>query len=312
MHPPVGVRAVAAIFWDGGLLLCNPKTVAAMTTQSILTNTARMSVTFWGVRGSIACPGNSTSRYGGNTSCVEIKCGEKTLIFDAGTGLRDLGKRFPANGGIDLDIFLSHCHIDHICGLPFFAPCYSRKNKIRLWAGNLLPRFRLAQVIEQMMATPLFPIRHDIFDAELEFHDFHAGQTLRPSNEVALHTIRLNHPDGATGYRLEFNNHSVAYITDHESNGGAYDKSLALFARDVDVLVYDCTYTAEELHNHVGWGHSSWQQGVRLAAAANVKKFCLFHHDPDHDDELLDRIAAEVTAQRAGSLVAREGLILEI
>jgi phosphoribosyl 1,2-cyclic phosphodiesterase len=271
-----------------------------------------MSVKFWGVRGSIACPGNATSRYGGNTSCVEIKGGKQTFIFDAGTGLRELGKTFPSTGKTEINIFLSHCHIDHICGLPFFAPCYSRMNTVRLWAGNLLPRFRLGEVIEQMMAAPLFPIRHDIFDADLQFRDFHVGETLAPSSAIKLRTIRLNHPDGATGYRVEYDGRSIAYVTDHESHGDTVDQHLASFLKDVDLLICDCTYTAEELRTHLGWGHSSWQQGIQLAAAARAKRFCLFHHDPDHDDVQLDRIAAEVSKQHPGSMVAYEGLIVEI
>jgi phosphoribosyl 1,2-cyclic phosphodiesterase len=276
-----------------------------------MTSKKGMSVRFWGVRGSIACPGAATARYGGNTSCVEIRCGDQLLIFDAGTGLRELGNALTLNGGIEANIFLSHCHFDHICGLPFFAPCYSKANRVLLWAGNLLPRFKLADVIGQMMAAPLFPISRCIFEAEIEYRDFHAGASLMPLTDVLVRTIRLNHPDGATGYRVEYNGRSVAYMTDHELKKGI-DQSLVSFLLDVDILIFDCTYTREELPSHIGWGHSSWQQGLKLATAARAKTFCLFHHDPDHDDNRLDEIAAEVSAQRANSLVAREGLILEV
>jgi phosphoribosyl 1,2-cyclic phosphodiesterase len=271
-----------------------------------------MSVKFWGVRGSIACPGENTIRYGGNTACVEVRCGDRMLILDAGTGLRELGKALALQTGIEIDILLSHCHYDHICGLPFFAPCYSPTNRVRLWAGNLLPDFKLAQVINQMMAPPLFPIAYDALKSELEFRDFRAGETLAPLSDVTVRTIPLHHPNGATGYRLEYEGRAVAYITDNEPGGDRLDRALVSFVSDVDVLIYDCTYTEEEFCSHIGWGHSSWKQGLKLAACANAKSFCLFHHDPDHDDALLDRIATEASALRPGAMVAREGLILEI
>jgi phosphoribosyl 1,2-cyclic phosphodiesterase len=275
-----------------------------------MTSKTSMSVRFWGVRGSIACPGTSTSRYGGNTSCVEVRCGERVLIFDAGTGLRELGKALASHAGIETNILLSHCHFDHICGLPFFVPCYSPANRVRLWAGNLLPDFNLAQVIKQMMAPPLFPIAYDALKSELEFRDFRAGETLSPVEDVSVRTIRLNHPNGATGYRLEYDGRAVAYITDNEPKPD--DRDLVSFLTGVDVLIYDCTYTDEELRSHIGWGHSSWQQGLKLAAAAKAKTFCIFHHDPDHDDAMLDQLAVDVGVLRAGALVAREGLILQI
>jgi phosphoribosyl 1,2-cyclic phosphodiesterase len=124
--------------------------------------------------------------------------------------------------------------------------------------------------------------------------------------------MHLNHPNGATGYRLEYDGRSVAYITDNESKTAAPDGKLVSFLAGVDVLIYDCTYTDEEVRSHIGWGHSSWQEGLKLAAAAAAKTFCIFHHDPDHDDAMLDRVAAEVSALRAGAVVAREGLILQI
>lgn len=269
-----------------------------------------MTVKFWGVRGSIATPGASTIRYGGNTPCVDVRCGDNLLILDAGTGLRELGKALGTGPARHANIFLSHCHVDHLSGLPFFAPFYVPSNSLRLWAGNLLPERTLADVLAQMMAPPLFPIGYDVFKAKVEFLDFMAGEVLSPAEGVTVRTMRLNHPHGATGYRIEHAGRALAYITDHEQGQPDFDRALVSFVREADVLIYDCTYTDDELDSHVGWGHSSWQQGLSLAESAAAKRLCLFHHDPDHDDDMLDRIGEEAAALRPGTLVAREGLVL--
>ena len=154
-------------------------------------------VQFWGVRGSIACPDPELARYGGNTSCVEVRCGDSLLILDAGTGLRGLGRSLVAGGeAVRADILLSHCHIDHIIGLPFFAPCHIPTTSLRLWAGHLSP---LATALRQMMSEPLFPIGFESFKAAVELHDFCAGEVLTPAPGVTVRTASLNHPGGATG-----------------------------------------------------------------------------------------------------------------
>src|SRR5260370_27042104 len=139
-----------------------------------------ISVRFWGVRGSIACPGPDTVRYGGNTSCVEIRCGADLLIMDGGTGLRELGRDLLKNGPIDADLFYTHTHFDHICGLPFFGPAYARGNKIRLWAGHLLPEHCLEDVLCGMMMAPLFPVPMSLLASQVSFKAFRHGETLHP------------------------------------------------------------------------------------------------------------------------------------
>ena len=241
---------------------------------------------------------------------VELRCGGELFIFDAGSGLRELGKSLTGQS-VSTHIFLSHCHFDHVCGLPFFEPCYSPDSRISIWAGNLVPRFTLSGVIGQMMASPLFPISKDAFEAGIRYRDFRAGETLRPSPEVLIKTIPLNHPDGATGYRLEFAGRSVAYVTDHEAIA-CVDRELVALLMDTDVLILDCTFTREQIAARSGWGHSSWDQGIKLAKATRAGLFCLFHHDPDHDDDRLDDIAKEVSSHYPRSLVAKEGLVLEV
>ena len=270
-------------------------------------------VRFWGVRGTVPCPGPATLRYGGNTSCVEVMCGDRRLILDAGTGLRVLGTSLNGRRRVDAHLFLTHTHIDHICGFPFFRPAYNPDNQFQLWAGHLLPQgLSLQQVLSEIMRAPYFPVPIDIMHACIAFHDFAAGAELEPAPGIRLRTLPLNHPGGATGYRIEFRGRSVCYITDVEHDPGAdrLDPALVAFIRGSQVVIYDATYTDEEFPRYLGWGHSTWQHGVRLCEAAEAGKLVPFHHDPEHDDDALDRIAAELERSRPGSLVAREGMVL--
>jgi phosphoribosyl 1,2-cyclic phosphodiesterase len=267
-------------------------------------------VRFWGVRGSIACPGPDTVRYGGNTSCVEIRCGARRLIFDGGTGLRLLGNELTHSGGAaELDLFYSHTHFDHICGLPFFAPCYDARAKLRIWAGHL-NGVGIEKVLNSMMIAPLFPIPMGIFTAQISFVDFAAGERLNPHPGIALATGPLNHPNGATGYRLEYGGKCVAYITDTEHRPDGLDGNILRLVDHADVMIYDATYTDDEYPSHKDWGHSTWQEGVRLANAAEVRTLVIFHHDPGHDDAFMDQVALEAAAARPGTVVAQEGLVL--
>jgi phosphoribosyl 1,2-cyclic phosphodiesterase len=274
---------------------------------------ADISVRFWGVRGSIPSPGSRTARYGGNTACVEVRCGDHLVIFDAGTGLRLLGNELVQSAaGTDADIFLSHCHIDHIAGLSFFAPFFLPASQIRVWAGNLLPERALAQAAGMVMSEPLFPSATGLFKADIAFRDFHSGAVLEPRPGVTLRTAPLNHPGGATGYRLEYRGCSIAYITDTEHQPGELDPHVMALAAGVDLLIYDGNYTDEEFVARAGWGHSTWQEGVRILSAVKAKQLAIFHHDPDHDDEFLDRIQAQATARHSGVVVAAEGMVLRI
>jgi phosphoribosyl 1,2-cyclic phosphodiesterase len=269
------------------------------------------SLRFWGVRGSIPCPGPETVRYGGNTSCVEIRCGERVLIFDAGTGLRPLGAHLDAQGTVDADLFFTHTHFDHICGLPFFSSAYAKTNKFRFWAGHLLPDHTLRYVLSEMMMAPLFPIPISVLGADISFHDFRSGETLNPAPGTTIRTATLNHPNGATGYRVEHAGKSICYITDTEHTPGQPDQTVLGLINGADIVVYDSTYDDAEFAAHLGWGHSTWQEGIRLADVAKVKQLVIFHHDPGHDDDEMDRIAAAAVKARPGTIVAREGMILK-
>lgn len=273
----------------------------------------KMSVRFWGVRGSIPCPGPNTVRYGGNTSCVEVRCGDHRLVFDAGSGLRMLGNALDDEAPtVDVDLFLSHCHIDHLIGLPFFTPAFTTGSRLRLWAGNLKPAGGIKDTVRKLMSYPLFPIEIEAASGKIDFTDFTPGDVLNPQPGIKVLTAALNHPGGATGYRVEFDGRAIAYITDTELSGEEIDPGLLELVRDAALVIIDTTYTDEELPEHVGWGHSSWQQAVRLANEAGARTLCLFHHDPEHDDNEMDRIGAAAARARPGTVVAREGLSIDI
>jgi len=265
---------------------------------------------FWGVRGSIACSGPRTVRYGGNTSCIEMRCGERLLVFDGGTGLRYLGHTLK--DAVDADLYLTHTHFDHVCGLPFFKPFFDPKNRWRLWAGHLAEGMTLRRVLGEFMMAPLFPVPPQVFRARMEYREFKAGDTLNAGSDVAVRTATLNHPDGATGYRVEFGGRSVCYLTDTEHVPGAPDRNILGLIAGADLVIYDSMYTDTEYDTYVGWGHSTWQEGVRLCRAAGAKRLAVFHHDPEHDDDLLDGIAREVEKELPGSFVARDGLTLNL
>jgi phosphoribosyl 1,2-cyclic phosphodiesterase len=272
-----------------------------------------ISIRFWGVRGSIPSPGPDTIRYGGNTCCVEVRCAESVLIFDAGSGLRPLGDALRKDGKIgDTDLFLSHGHLDHVMGLPFFAPLLKRGERLRVWGGSFQAIGGVKAACAALMSHPLFPIDLEMLSGSIEFNDFRAGDTLEPRPDVRIRTAPLRHPGGAIGYRLEYAGRALAYVTDTEKADGSYDAGILALAESADLVIVDATYTDDELPAHRGWGHSSWQQGVELATAAGAKRLCLFHHDPARDDERMDAIAAAAEAQLPGAIVAREGLHIEL
>jgi len=275
-------------------------------------NTDKLAVRFWGVRGSIACAGPETLKYGGNTSCVEVMFGERRVILDAGSGLRYLGETLKCDETLETDIFLSHSHMDHVCGLPFFAPLSCPTSRIRLWSGHLENGWTTAKAIDELMTEPLFPVSKDVvFKAHVEFVDFQAGDTLNPATNVTVRTAPLNHPNGATGYRFEYGGKSLCYVTDTEHVPGKPDQKILDLIEDADIFIYDCSYTDEEYKKCVGYGHSTWQEGMRLAKAANVKQFVVFHHDPSHDDAAMDKIARELKNELPNAVVAQEGMVLK-
>lgn len=212
---------------------------------------------------------------------------------------------------LDVSLFFTHCHIDHVIGLPFFAPLFEGGCRLRVFGGHMKAHGGIKAALDKLMSFPLFPVGLEMAKAKLAFTDFDAGETLNPYRDVAIRTAPLVHPGGATGYRVEYGTHAVAYLTDLEL-GAKIDPRIVALAQGASVLIIDATYTDDELPQHAGWGHSSWQQAVRLANEAKAGKLCLFHHDPDHSDSFMDRVAAEAAAARQGTIVARDGLVIEL
>lgn len=258
-------------------------------------------VTFWGTRGSIPTPGPDTSRYGGNTPCVAVEgARDQLVVLDAGTGIRALGLDLVAkqNGAAKVEILLSHAHWDHIQGLPHFKPFFAPGNAVRIW-GTRQGTASLEAILRQQMDPAVFPVPLDALSASLtvqqvDMDEFSIG-------EFRVRTMKLRHPGTTLGFRLTpaSGGPSIAYVTDNElGSGGQYEvaktwrRDFVAFLQDVDLLIHDAMYTPQELEQHRGWGHSTYEEAVTLAQEAGATKLVLFHHEPEHDDKEMDVLLA--------------------
>lgn len=266
-------------------------------------------VKFWGVRGSIACPSAKYVTYGGNTSCIEVALGGRRIILDCGTGLRNLGKYFSRKDTKHAHIFLTHTHWDHINGFPFFTPGYLKENAFTVMAGHLYNRdFGVEEILAGQMSQPTFPVPLDIMAAKLDYVDFEGGESFDLGAGIKIKTCKLNHPDNATGYRIEYQGASMCYLTDTEHVLDKPDQNILGLIEGANLVIYDSTYTDKEFPDKIGWGHSTWQEGVRLCKAANVGRLAIFHHDPDHEDPFMEQLEAEARFAWSGAFVARENM----
>lgn len=265
-------------------------------------------VTFWGVRGSFPCASQDHQKYGGNTSCVTVECNGQVLILDAGTGLFMLGKSLMSRGICEATLLLSHAHLDHIMGFPFFAPVWNGAFSLTVMAGNLSSNGGVRAVFDQVLGDPVFPVPVQAMQGVTRFHDFRAGDAFPIGPNFSIRTLPLNHPNGATAYRIEAEGRSLCYVTDVEHTPGTIDPSIVELVRETNLFIYNSTYSDAEYEDKVGWGHSTWQQGTRIGKSADVERYAVFHHDPDHTDPVMDEIHTAVTALWDRSFVAREGM----
>jgi phosphoribosyl 1,2-cyclic phosphodiesterase len=288
-----------------------------------------MRLRFWGTRGSCPAPGPATVRYGGNTTCVEVRTDDDQLIiFDAGTGIRELGRSLMAgaNGGpIRGDVLFSHAHWDHIQGLPFFTPAFQTGNHFRLWGAPALLK-SLEVVLRQQMSPVVFPVAFEALHARMEFLEL--AQHRFEGNGCDIRAMNVRHPGGALGFRIAPSGdpeRSVVFIPDNELDrfgDTAADAStrdaVVDFARHARVLIHDAMYTGTEYMDHQGWGHSSYRDAVEFAIAAEVETLVLFHHDPERTDESLQgqlALCRQMVRERDGSVVvvaAAEGLEIPV
>jgi phosphoribosyl 1,2-cyclic phosphodiesterase len=265
-----------------------------------------------GVRGSLPTPGPQTIEFGGNTACIEVRCGTRLLVFDAGTGLRQLGDALMVQDARDLDLFLSHGHYDHVIGLPFFQPLYRPGCRIRLWSGALDGQPSTRSLVETLMRPPFFPMEPSSFRAQVEYRDVVPDGALDLGDGIVVSFARLKHPDGCLGFRVAFGGRAFCYVADTEHVPGAPDHEVLALIERADVVVYDGSFTDEEFPGFVGFGHSTWQEGARLCERAGAGRLVIFHHAPSRADGELRAIAIAAERARAGSIVAREGLRLEL
>lgn len=272
-----------------------------------------MKVRFWGTRGSIPTPGASTLRYGGNTSCVEVRTNAGTLlIFDCGTGLRELGNSL-LGGEIQGHIFLSHTHWDHIQGFPFFIPAFLPGNRFDIYAGKEIDK-KLADVLSGQMEYQYFPVTLDRMESKILFHEL--PECRFEIDDVRITVQYLNHTSLCLGYRIESDGRVVCYCTDVEPNARVFlraeaqesafdatdleqtlaaivhqeDRRYARFVEGADLIIHDAMYTQIEYPSKVGWGHSSAEFATDLAMLVRARRLALFHHEPVHDDAVIDEM----------------------
>jgi phosphoribosyl 1,2-cyclic phosphodiesterase len=275
-----------------------------------------MRVRFWGVRGSTPTPQAENMRYGGNTSCVEVRVGEQLYIFDCGTGFRVLGQQLQDESGekklpLSAHVFVSHFHWDHIQGIPFFRPLYDRADSQFLFHCSSRTR-SLKQVMDEQMASPYFPVNLSQMQAQQKFYDIDIGR-LNLQDGVQIQTSWLNHPQGCMGFRMETKDGVLVYATDNEPGDAAFDKSVRKLAEGADVLIYDAQYLPEEYAAEKrGWGHSHWREAVNVVMESGAKELVLFHHDPDHTDVVIDKIVDDARNYYPKVRAAAEGMEIRI
>jgi phosphoribosyl 1,2-cyclic phosphodiesterase len=305
-----------------------------------------MKIRFWGVRGSIPCPGPHTQKYGGNGACIELRVGEdnRIVVIDAGSGVRELGNYLMQNdlpnGPLKMDMFLSHTHWDHIMGFPYFTPIYVPGTKMNVYGPVTFEDDPLEDVVGGQMKYRYFPVNVGELASDIEYIRLQENPNMDLGDGLKLATKFLNHPITALGYRFEFEGKVFCtcydtepfrnlFITDPENPD--YDEAMAYEGEEVakeqnhaiekffegaDLLVYDSQYTGEEFAGRIAWGHTSMEYAIAAATRAGVKKLALFHHDPDRSDDQLDELTEElcVPATKNGMKVffARERMEIDI
>lgn len=271
---------------------------------------SNITVTFWGARGSTPTTDADCRLFGGNTTCVHVQADGQHFIFDCGTGCIPLGAALRAqHAGERLHLLISHSHLDHIQGIPLFSPLYISGYPVDFYSEERCGLAFRAQ-LDQMMQRPLWPVGTERFCADVRYHTLRAGERFAIGSAV-FDTMRSHHPDCCTLYRLSCGGKSIVYALDFE-HGDAASPALAAFAKDCDLLIYDAFYTDEEYPAHRGYGHSTWQQGVRLAAQCGARHTVFAHLHPCRTDSELTAIQAALdpAGPRCSFAQERSALVL--
>jgi len=301
------------------------------------------SVRFWGVRGSIPCPGRNTVEFGGNTTCLEIRAGKRLIVIDLGTGVKSLGDSLMThdfkNGPLEMDIFVSHTHWDHIMGFPMFTPLFVPGTKIKIRGPVTYNGDTLASIIGDQLSYRYWPVRYNELAAKIDYEEL-KETTLDMGDGIKLTAKYLNHPILCLGYRFDYQGKTIVTAFDHEPfrnlfptdpDDPSYNEEAALegeetakeenerilnFYSGADILIHDTQYTNREFEKHLGWGHSSYEYAIEAASRAKVKKLVFFHHDPNNSDERLKSLEEKYKTEAGKKspleiIMAREGLTLE-
>ncbi|HSM86604.1 MAG TPA: MBL fold metallo-hydrolase [Candidatus Limnocylindrales bacterium] len=268
-----------------------------------------MLVRFWGVRGSTPTPQSENLRYGGNTSCVEVRLNGRIYVFDCGTGFRNLGKQLEQEkdgAPTNAHIFLSHFHWDHIQGIPFFSPLYkNEQNSFIFHSSNRTSG--LQRALEAQMSDPYFPVNMTEMAARRQFFNIDEGRI--EFDDCVVHSKWLNHPQGCLGFRIESPSGTLVYATDNEPGDPVFDKNVRKLAEGADVLIYDAQYLPEEYEARKrGWGHSHWREAINVVMESGARELVLFHHDPDHTDECIDSVVTKAREFYPKVRAASEGM----
>jgi len=269
-------------------------------------------VKLWGTRGSLPVSGPMYREFGGNTICIELRLGDHVVLIDAGSGILPAGTALKADGHGDIALFLTHSHYDHIIGLPFFMPLYGKGPSVIIHSGHLSGTSTTHDIIRGLMRQPFFPIGPELCSTCLKTRDFAPGDVLEPFADVRLRTASLNHPGNAVGYRVEWAGRAVAVVTDVEHVPGMPDPAVLELIRNADLVLYDASYTDEEFDRFRGFGHSTWQEGVRLAKAAGVRRIGMIHHATWRSDADLTRLEALAQADHAGAFFGRDLQVIDL
>lgn len=277
-------------------------------------------VRFWGVRGSIPTPGVESLRYGGNTSCVEVRVGGACIILDGGTGLRVLGQTLVQESPLKAYLFFTHSHWDRIQGFPFFKPAFMPGNCFHIYGAAATNGASIKQRLMDQMTRPNFPVPLHLMEANLEFRSIVPGEIIEIATDnesapIEIQTCSLNRFDRSLGYRITWQNHAIVYATDVDFRTHSADPALLDLVREADLLIYDTAQEEQDYAGHVPATTNedpAWHKGLELAKSASVNRLVLFHHDPDHHDIWLGSMEEKVQGLFKNCAFAKEGMTIVI